>query len=135
MNFIRANYYSFDTIAPTFIGSRYTDMKLIDILSFESAIIRRSDLVTINQQIKDNVAIAAELRATDLTYLDFQDSAGKRIVLAKEWIDANGFVDITLAGGYQNVLINIQNASADDLATISNAIRSVGSWNFDITTQ
>lgn len=135
MNFIRANYYSFDTIAPTFIGSRYTDMKLIDILSFESAIIRRSDLVTINQQIKDNIVIAAELRATDLTYLDFQDSAGKRIVLAREWIDTNGFVDITLAGGYQNVLINIQNASADDLATISNAIRSVGSWNFDITTQ
>lgn len=135
MNFIRANYYSFDTIAPTFIGSRYTDMKLVDILSFESAITRRSDLVTINQQIKDNVVIAAELRATDLTYLDFQDSAGKRIVLAKEWIDANGFVDITLAGGYQNVLINIQNASADDLAIISNAIRSVGSWNFDITTQ
>ena len=135
MNFIRANYYSFDTIAPTFIGSRYTDMKLIDILSFESAIIRRSDLVTINQQIKDNIVIAAELRATDLTYLDFQDSSGKRIVLAKEWIDANGFVDITLAGGYQNVLINIQNASADDLSVISNAIRSVGSWNFDITTQ
>ncbi len=135
MNFIRANYYSFDTIAPTFIGSRYTDMKLIDILSFESAILRRSDLVTINQQIKDNIVTATQLRATDLTYLDFMDSSGKRIILAKEWIDANGFTDITLSGGYQNVLINIQNASADDLATISNAIRSVGSWNFDITTQ
>lgn len=135
MNFIRSNFYSFDTIAPTFIGSRYTNMKLIDILSFESAIVRRQDLITVNQQIRDNVALSVEIRAADLTYLDFQDPIGQRIILAKEWIDPNGFLDITLEGGYRDITIIVKNASVDDLTTISNAIKSVGTWDFEITTK
>lgn len=135
MNFIRANFYSFDTIAPTFIGSRYTDMKLIDILSFESAIVRRQDLITINQQIRDNIPLSIELKAANLTYLDFLDPSGQRIILAKEWIDANGFLDVSLAGGYKDITIIVKNASIDDLTTISNAIKSVGTWNFEITTE
>ena len=134
MNFIRANFYSFDTIAPTFIGSRYTDMKLIDILSFESAIVRRQDLITINQQIRDNIPLSIELKAANLTYLDFLDPSGQRIILAKEWIDTNGFLDISLAGGYKDITIIVKDASIDDLTTISNAIKSVGTWKFEITT-
>ncbi len=134
MNFIRANFYSFDTIAPTFIGSRYTDMKLIDILSFESAIVRRQDLITINQQIRDNIPLSIELKAANLTYLDFLDPSGQRIILAKEWIDTNGFLDVSLAGGYKDITIIVKDASIDDLTTISNAIKSVGTWKFEITT-
>ena len=135
MNFIRANFYSFDTIAPTFIGSRYTDMKLIDILSFESAIVRRQDLITINQQIRDNISLSIELKAANLTYLDFLDPSGQRIILAKEWIDTNGFLDVSLAGGYKDITIIVKDASIDDLTTISNAIKSVGTWKFEITTE
>ncbi len=135
MNFIRANFYSFDTIAPTFIGSRYTDMKLIDILSFESAIVRRQDLITINQQIRDNIPLSIELKAANLTYLDFLDPSGQRIILAKEWIDTNGFLDVSLAGGYKDITIIVKDASIDDLTTISNAIKSVGTWKFEITTE
>ena len=134
MNFIRANFYSFDTIAPTFIGSRYTDMKLIDILSFESAVVRRQDLITINQQIRDNIPLSIELKAANLTYLDFLDPSGQRIILAKEWIDTNGFLDVSLAGGYKDITIIVKDASIDDLTTISNAIKSVGTWKFEITT-
>ena len=135
MNFIRANFYSFDTIAPTFTGSRYTDMKLIDILSFESAIVRRQDLITINQQIRDNIPLSIELKAANLTYLDFLDPSGQRIILAKEWIDTNGFLDVSLAGGYKDITIIVKDASIDDLTTISNAIKSVGTWKFEITTE
>ena len=135
MNFIRANFYSFDTIAPTFIGSRYTDMKLIDILSFESAIVRRQDLITINQQIRDNIPLSIELKAANLTYLDFLDPSGQRIILAKEWIDTNGFLDVSLAGGYKDITIIVKDASIDDLTTISNSIKSVGTWKFEITTE
>ena len=135
MNFIRSNYYSFDTIAPTFIGSRYTDMKLIDILSFESAIVRRQDLVTINQQNRDNIPLSIELKAGNLTYLDFLDPSGQRIILAKEWIDTNGLLDVSLAGGYKDITIIVKDASIDDLTTISNAIKSVGTWKFEITTE
>ena len=57
-----------ETKAPSFLGARHENMKLVDILSFPSAIKRKEDLATINQKIIDNVPGAVNLDASDLEY-------------------------------------------------------------------
>lgn len=126
------HYYNLDTIAPTFIGSRYTNVKLMDILSFESAVKIRQDLVSINQKIKDNVLGAIELNAANLTYLKFIDTTGQTLILAKEWLDNESVVDLTELGGYKRVTIEIK-GSLDDIAIINNALKNLGYHDFTIT--
>lgn len=126
------HFYNFDTIAPTFIGSRYVNVKLMDILSFESAISIRQDLVSINQKIKDNVSGAIELNAANLTYLKFVDTTNQTLVLAKEWLDLNSVVDLTTLGGYKRLTIDIK-GSLDDATIINNALKNLGYYDLKIT--
>lgn len=132
MAFVIKHFYNFDTIAPTFIGSRYTNVKLMDILSFESAVMIRQDLVSINQKIKDNVLGAVELNAANLTYLKFVDTTDQTLILAKEWLDTDSIVDLTELGGYKRVTIDIK-GSLEDITIINNALKNLGYYDFTIS--
>lgn len=134
MNYNLKHFYSFDTIAPNFIGSRYTNLKLTDILGLESAITVRQDLVSVNQQIKDNVTGASELKAANLQYLKFLDVNNQVLVLAKEWIDDATAIDLTISGGYKRVTISIK-GSLDDISIINNALKNLGYYDFEIDAQ
>lgn len=135
VSFELKRFYSFDTIAPMFIGSRYTNMKLIDILSFDSAISVRQDIVSINQKIKDNVPGSVELNAANLKYLKFMDTKNQIVVLAKEWLDENSIVDLTASGGFKAVTITIKEANLEDITIINNALKNLGYYNLNIDAQ
>lgn len=132
MSFTRTHFYTFETIAPNFIGARYANMKLTDILSFPNAIKKREDLVTVNQNIVSNVPGAVNLAAADLEYLEFISPDGQKVILAKQWIDANTIVDITELGGGHIVTYKLQLANLDDITIINNNLKELGYINFDI---
>lgn len=132
MDFKRSHYYTFETKAPAFIGARHTEMKLVDILSFSSAIKRREDLATINQKIIDNIAGAVNLNASDLEYLSFKSPVGEEIILAKQWLDLDTVVDLTDLGGGHNVSYRLYLTNLDDVEIINNVLKELGFTNFDI---
>lgn len=132
MSFIRTHFFTFETIAPQQIGARYANMKLTDILSFPNAIKKREDLATINQNIISNIPGAINLAAADLEYLEFVDPAGQKVILAKQWIDADTVVDITELGGGHIVTYKLQLANLDDISIINQGLKELGYINFDI---
>lgn len=133
MDFKRAHYYTFETIAPAFIGARHTEMKLIDILSFPSAIKRREDLATINQKIIDNIPGSVNLNAADLEYLVFKTPTGEELILAKQWLDYDTVVDLTELGGGHKVKYSLELANLDDVEIINNVLKELGYINFEIS--
>jgi len=135
MDFKRAHYYTFETKAPAFIGARHTEMKLVDILSFLSAIKRREDLATINQKIIDNIPGAINLNASDLEYLVFKSPSGEELILAKQWLDMDTIVDLTDLGGGHNVNYKLYLTNLDDVEIINNVLKELGFVNFEIDIQ
>lgn len=135
MDFKRAHYYTFETKAPAFIGARHTEMKLIDILSFSSAIKRREDLATTNQKIIDNIPGAVNLNASDLEYLVFRSTTGDELILAKQWLDLDTVVDLTDLGGGHSVTFKAYLTNLDDIEIINNTLKELGFVNFEIDIQ
>ena len=135
MDFKIAHYYTFETKAPTFLGARHTEMKLVDILSFASAIKRREDLATTNQKIIDNIPGAVNLNASDLEYLVFISPAGGELILAKQWLDTDTIIDLTELGGWHRVIYKLNSTNLDDIEIINNALKELGYVNFEIDIQ
>lgn len=131
-NFTRNHYYTFDTIAPAYIGARYENLKLTDILSFERAVLIRQDIVSVTQNIKDNIPDSINMNAADLEWLTFKDMSNTEIVLAKQWLDLDTVVDLTELGGNKNVTIRLRATNLDRVAIINNALKDLGETDFDI---
>ena len=132
MDFKISHYYTLETKAPSFLGARHENMKLVDILSFPSAIKRKEDLATINQKIIDNVPGAVNLDASDLEYLVFISPIGQESIIAKQWIDLSTIVDITELGGGKAVTYKMYMTNLDDVEIINNALKELGFINFEI---
>lgn len=132
MDFKISHRYTLETKAPSFLGARHENMKLIDILSFPSAIKRKEDLATINQKIIDNVPGAVNLDASDLEYLVFISPIGQESIIAKQWIDLSTIVDITELGGGKAVTYKMYMTNLDDVEIINNALKELGFINFEI---
>ena len=132
MDFKISHHYTLETKAPSFLGARHENMKLVDILSFPSAIKRKEDLATINQKIIDNVPGAVNLDASDLEYLVFISPIGQESIIAKQWIDLDTIVDITELGGGKAVTYKMYMRNLDDVEIINNALKELGFINFEI---
>ena len=132
MDFKISHHYTLETKAPSFLGARHENMKLVDILSFPSAIKRKEDLATINQKIIDNVPGAVNLDASDLEYLVFISPIGQESIIAKQWIDLSTIVDITELGGGKAVTYKMYMIDLEGIEIINNALKELGFINFEI---
>jgi len=119
--------YTFNTLSPGILGAAFTNVKLIGIMDYESAMaIRNIDILynaiypvlpsgTINNS-KSNV------------YYQFKTLSGTSEILAEQWIDVPSITQVADI----SFQVNIHNVGVQDMSKIRDVLTGMGYTNFDI---
>lgn len=118
--------YSFNTLAPTVLGSKFSGMKVMSIMSVKEAVKYR-DVVTLQSNLANTLPLPD---INTCTFILFQNINGEETVLAYEWLDPNSIVKTTTT----NIKVELFNTTADDLSIITMRLKELGYTGFNIST-
>lgn len=114
------NYYNFDVVGASILGSSYRRVKLVSILDYETAK-KFSSVDYIQQQIIPYLLPGVSRNITKYTFYLFKHK-GKDLVVAKEWIR-----DITMETSNSNkYYLTLENVSTTTLTTLTTQLNILG---------
>ena len=119
--------YKFATLAPSILGASYTMMKLKALLSADEAIKNNFDPHNMNKKLLGMIG-GLPSNANDLTYLLFENTDGKELLIAAEWIDETSVTIVERT----NIMITIPDKDTDDLIIIKRALLDLGYKDLDV---
>lgn len=127
-NFEIGGVYSFNTIAPTLLGSDYRNVKVLGIIDYNIASqyinphVRHADLYPY-------MATGIPDDPTQYNYLMVRLGSGGRTVLAIPWIDISSIEQVTIT----NITVTFTNAKNSDVERIRELLELNGFTNFTIS--
>ena len=128
--------YTFNTLAPSILGATYENVKVVGILSLDSAL-KVYDVVTQYRTLQSvipglpddpNVCTYIVFEKLALTDEDTPSNT-EHVVLAYEYIDTNTIKEINRV----NLRIDIYDVTTEDLAIVSSRLKELGYANFKPT--
>lgn len=119
--------YNFSTLAPTLLGSDYTNLKVKAILTSEAAV-KYSDIVSTHQTVKSIIKNLPD-NVSDLTYILFENSDKTTLILPVEYIEADSIVEVSSI----NIRIDIPNVTVDDVNIIKTRLKELGYLDFKVS--
>lgn len=136
MNLSINKRYSFNTLAPTVLGATYENVKVIGILSLESAL-KVQDVVTQYETLKDFISnlpddpnVCTFIVFEKVTTTDAEENIDREtIILAYEYIDINTIKEVNRV----NLRVDIFDATTEDMAIVSTRLKELGYANFKVT--
>jgi len=118
--------YTFDTIAPTILGSNLRNLKVIAITTSTEAV-KYDDIYTRNAQIRSIVTNnLPDVNA--MVFAVFTNPVGDKIVLSTDWIVTNSITEVTST----DIKLTVRGIRNIDVQTISNVLHELGFVNLDI---
>lgn len=120
MNFSIKKIYNFDTLAPTILNNHYKNMKVIGIVDSTEAV-KYADILTLHNKIS-NIIPSIPKNVKDLTYILFENTDGKHVLMAYEYIELSSITEVKSI----NIVIKISNALTSDVAIIRKALTELG---------
>lgn len=125
MDFKINRKYNYNTIAPNILGSSYSNMTLIGIMSFSEAS-KEYDILSIHSSIRNQTAnINVPVNASDCTYLKFKSPGGDFKIIAQEYITSSEEVEST------TLTITVKNYTSSDYIVLKNALEGLGYFDLD----
>lgn len=119
--------YSFTTLAPSVLGSTYTNMKVKALMTVSEAVKHR-DVITTHTVLKNSIPGLPDIGVC--TFVLLENINKDTIVLAYEWLDINTISQVSTT----NIRVELLNASSDDIAILRTRMLELGYVNFNITT-
>jgi len=125
--FERKKTYNFNTLAPSILGARYENMKVVSILDIsdamkiENVISKHANLLTIIDNLPKDPG--------DCDFISFMNSSGDIVLLANEYIDQNSIEVVTTF----DLNLTIPNVTTEDTALVMAILKQHGYNNVIIT--
>lgn len=119
--------YNFSTLAPTLLGSDYTNLKVKAILTSEAAV-KYSDIVSTHQTVKSTIKNLPD-NVSDLTYILFENSDKTTMILPVEYIETDSVVEVSSI----NIRIDIPNVTVDDVNILKTRLKELGYLDFKVS--
>ena len=119
--------YNFSTLAPTLLGSDYTNLKVKAILTSEAAV-KYSDIVSTHQTVKSTIKNLPD-NVSDLTFILFENSDKTTMILPVEYIETDSVVEVSSI----NVRIDIPNVTVDDVNILKTRLKELGYLDFKVS--
>lgn len=127
MVYVIASHYSFNTLAPGILGSKYNNLLLVAQANYQLAI-RHAPVSLRHKQILPILPPGTPSDPRTLSYLIFEDQNKETKVFATVWIDEPTVVKSDTG----RISILIRNVNVGELTNISDTLRSIGLNDFDI---
>jgi hypothetical protein len=122
--------YSFSTLAPSVLGDKYENLKLVGIITKDEAIKLGGDIVTTHLILCDLIPGIRNLDINSLTYYKFLTKSNDVVVIAREYINLNTVIEVSTV----NIMIKIPNLNSMHLAILNNILIEKGYTTHNITT-
>lgn len=119
--------YNFSTLAPTLLGSDYTNLKVKAILTSEAAV-KYSDIVSTHQTVKSTIKNLPD-NVSDLTYILFENTDKTTMILPVEYIETDSVVEVSSI----NIRIDIPNVTVDDVNILKTRLKELGYLDFKVS--
>ena len=119
--------YNFSTLAPTLLGSDYTNLKVKAILTSEAAV-KYSDIVSTHQTVKSTIKNLPD-NVSDLIYILFENSDKTTMILPVEYIETDSVVEVSSI----NIRIDIPNVTVDDVNILKTRLKELGYLDFKVS--
>lgn len=120
--------YNFSMLAPTILGIKYENAKLVGILDFSSAMMVE-DVSTLHSNIYNTLPSNTPRDAKDLIYLKIKTSTGEFRVFAIDWL--NGEPTVVES---KTVQVTIDNVDLSQISILRAALVKNGFEQFTINT-
>lgn len=125
---IPGKHYTFSTNAPSILGAEIVNAKLLQTMTYESAI-RKENISLKYRQVYPLVKELAPSSPQDEIYYLFKGTAGDETLLAGSWINSNSIHEITKT----TVNIHMPDVSEVQLADIRQALNFIGvDYNLEV---
>lgn len=116
--------YNFNTLAPTVLGDLQESMKVMAIMGFDEAI-KYHDIVTLHDNVKNNLITEADLQVNDLTFILFKCVDGSSKILPLEYINSKSITEVTKV----KIIVEIETENNEDLQIIKETLLNAGYLN------
>lgn len=129
MDFEISKVYTFNTLAPLFLGSKIEHATFKG--KVDAALARRlAPIDQLHAQIHPTLPAGSPVSADASEYYVFKGQNNSEIVMASAWIDMSSIAVIS----YVNINISITNGSLADVEKARMALSAAGLYDFVITT-
>jgi len=119
--------YNFSCHASAILGASYSNVKVISILDYKSALKLR-ELNSIQRQVYPSLPIGTPSDQRSYTYYVFELDNGKTIVLAYNWIIEASIVMVQSL----DMIVKVFNITDSDVELVRGQLRRLG-YSIDIT--
>lgn len=119
--------YNFSCHASAILGASYSNVKVISILDYKSALKLR-ELNSIQRQVYPSLPVGTPSDPRSYTYYVFEIENGIQLVLAYNWIIADSIVTVQSL----DMVVKVFNITDSDVETVRGQLRRLG-YSIDIT--
>lgn len=127
MNLEIGKTYTFNTHAPSVLGTTIKNAKLKAIFDYETAS-KAEAIILKHRSIYPLLPSGTPDDPETYTYFQFQAESGERIIIADQWIVESTIEVIT----HINLQVSLPNVSLNDSTRIRDALNALGYTNFSI---
>jgi hypothetical protein len=120
--------YTFDTYAPTLLGTQLKNARLTSIIDFDTANSYENILLKY-RQIYPLLPVGTPDNGRLCTYYVFETESKEKVVYADQWINEDTIVVIE----HININIYITDIALNDISNIRDILRAAGYFDFRIT--
>lgn len=127
MNLEISKVYTFNTVAPSILGTTIKSAKLVGILDYQSAI--AFDNIDLKYRAIYPLLPSGTQDTPELNiYYRFQSESGEKIIMADIWIQESTIEVIE----HVNFQILFTDASMNDIPRVKDALNALGYLNFQV---
>jgi len=120
--------YNFNTLAPTILGSNYSNMKVLSMLNAKEAL-KYEDIYTLHNNLLPAI-LGLPQDVNDCVFLLLETIDGTKKVYAIEYIDPFSIVEVVTT----NIRLELFNTNLEDLNIIRARMLELGYNDFNLTT-
>lgn len=119
--------YNFSCHASAILGASYSNVKVISILDYKSALKLR-EVNSIQRQVYPSLPIGTPADQRAYTYIQFEMDNGTTMVLAYNWIIEDSIILVQSL----DMLVKVYNITDSDVELVRGQLRRLG-YSIDIT--
>ncbi len=119
--------YTFNTLSPSILGAVFTNVKLIGVMDYNSAMKIRNVNVPY-RAIYPTLPLGTVNDPTANLYYQFETLSGTTELLAEQWIDVPTIVQVTTV----NFRVTLNDVSLQDMNTVRDVLYGMGYTNFTV---
>jgi len=119
--------YTITTIAPSILGVKFKNIKLVKILGFKDAVKEDTGITNTNSLVFKSINQTPIPDPSTAAYYIFESPLGEKITLSEIWIDQNSILEEDVISRFR---IDFLNISVSDSLLIQQRVRDLGFSSF-----